>query len=281
MKLTEEIKRMRQIMSVINEEKGHVSISCPKCDHSWTIEDEDPDPYLCHTCGYDKLEGKYEPEKLAKWKKESGLEENDDEEVEDDDNDFFGIREDLADLKKELVAAGVNDNTRLHLTHDSELKRVNTPSEFRNIDDDSERLKKVLKKYPIDTWKKFTFKTIKQLYLNDIDIDINDTQAQQQAQQPQGVKDVKNYTAVTDPGELGDLISDFNAFKEGSNYDFKLMDGGIVKTNLVTNSGGSLLFDILENGLVGVLEMLLCLVKVEVSSVILHYYPISNKHQYY
>jgi len=37
----------------------------------------------------------------------------------------------------------------------------------------------------------------------------------------------------------------------------------------------------LENGLVGVLEMLLCLVKVEVSSVILHYYPISNKHQYY
>lgn len=127
MGLIEEIKRMRQIISVINEEKGHVSISCPKCDHSWTIEDKDPDPYLCHTCGYDKLEGKYELAKLAKWKKESGLEENDDEEIEDDDNDFFGIREDLADLKKELVDAGVNDNTRLHLTHDSELKRVNTP----------------------------------------------------------------------------------------------------------------------------------------------------------
>ena len=129
MGLIEEIKRMRQIMSVINEEKGHVSVSCPKCDHSWTIEDDDPDPYLCHTCGYDKLEGKYELAKLAKWKKESGLKEYDDndEEIEDDDNDFFGIREDLADLKKELVDAGVNDNTRLHLTHDSELKRVNTP----------------------------------------------------------------------------------------------------------------------------------------------------------
>ena len=136
-------------------------------------------------------------------------------------NDFFF--KDLSDI----------DNNSM------ELKRVNTPAEFRNIDDDSERLKKVLNKYPIDTWKKFTFKTIKQLYLNDINIDINDTQSQQQAQQPQGVKDVKNYTAVTDPGELGDLISDFNAFKEGSDYNFHLIDGGEIKTNLFDNKGGS------------------------------------------
>ena len=84
MGLNEEIKRMRQIMSVINEEKSHVSISCPKCGHGWTIDNDDPDPYLCHICGYDKLEGKYELGKLAKWKKESGLKENDDE---DDFND--------------------------------------------------------------------------------------------------------------------------------------------------------------------------------------------------
>ena len=143
-------------------------------------------------------------------------------------NDFFF--KDLSDI----------DNNSM------ELKRVNTPAEFRNIDDDSERLKKVLKKYPVDTWKKFTFKTIKQLYLNDIDIDINDTQAQQQAQQPQGAKDVKNYTAVTDPGELGDLLSDFNAFKEGSDYNFHLIDGGEIKTNLFDNKGGSLNFKVLS-----------------------------------
>lgn len=125
MGLIEEIKRMRQIMSVISEGKSGVSISCPKCDHGWTIDDEDPDPYLCHICGYDKLEGKYELAKLAKWKKESGLAENDEEE---EDNGYFtGVRDDLADLKKELISAGVNNNTRLHLTHDSELKRVNSP----------------------------------------------------------------------------------------------------------------------------------------------------------
>lgn len=129
MNLIEEIKRMRQIMSVINEEKTNISISCPKCDHGWTIDSEDKDPYLCHTCGYDKLERKYEPEKLAKWKKENNVNENEDEDNEDDQyNDYtFDIRTDLAELKQELIDAGVNDSTRLHLTHDSELKKINTP----------------------------------------------------------------------------------------------------------------------------------------------------------
>jgi hypothetical protein len=129
MKLTEEIKRMRQIMSVINEEKTNISISCPKCNHGWTIDDKDEDPYLCHNCGYDKLERKYEPEKLAKWKKENNVNENEDEDNEDDqyDDHTFDIRADLAELKQELIDAGVNNNTRLHLTHDSELKKIKTP----------------------------------------------------------------------------------------------------------------------------------------------------------
>ena len=39
MNINEEIRRMKQIMSVINEEKSNISIACPKCDHSWAIED--------------------------------------------------------------------------------------------------------------------------------------------------------------------------------------------------------------------------------------------------
>jgi hypothetical protein len=137
MKLTEEIKRMRQIMSVINEEKTNISISCPKCNHGWTIDDNDEDPYLCHNCGYNKLEGKYELDKLAKWKKENDVNENEDEDRivndysgYDYDDPAFDIRTDLIDLKKELMNAGVNDNTRLHLTHDSELRKVNIPQEL-------------------------------------------------------------------------------------------------------------------------------------------------------
>lgn len=118
MKLIQEVHRIRQIMSVINEEKNGVSITCPKCEHSWTIEPEDKDPYLCHICGYDKLEGKYELGKLDKWKKESGLKEQDDEE----DNYYPSKRDDLVSLKNDLKSMGVNDESRLHITHDDELK---------------------------------------------------------------------------------------------------------------------------------------------------------------
>jgi hypothetical protein len=115
MKLTEEIKRMRQIISVINEEKTNISISCPKCDHSWTIDDKDEDPYLCHVCGYDKLEGKYEPDKLAKWKKESGLKEN-------DDDSYGDKRDDLVSVKSKLKSIGVNNESRIHVTHTENLE---------------------------------------------------------------------------------------------------------------------------------------------------------------
>jgi ribosomal protein S27AE len=121
MGLIEEIKRMRQIMSVISEGKSGVSISCPKCDHGWTIEDDDEDPYLCHKCGYDKLERKYEPDKLAKWKKESGLKEN------DEDDSYGDRRDDLVSVKVRLKSMGVNDGSRIHITHSENLepKQVN------------------------------------------------------------------------------------------------------------------------------------------------------------
>ena len=121
MGLIEEIKRMRQIISVINEEKTNISISCPKCDHGWTIDSEDKDPYLCHKCGYDKLERKYEPDKLAKWKKESGLKEN------DEDDSYGDRRDDLVSVKVRLKSMGVNDGSRIHITHSENLepKQVN------------------------------------------------------------------------------------------------------------------------------------------------------------
>jgi hypothetical protein len=111
----------------MNEGKSSISISCPKCQHGWTIEDTDPDPYLCHICGYNKLEGKYELDKLSKWKKESGIqeEENDEDDYNPEDDYLFDTRGDLIELKKELMNAGVNDNTRLHLTHEGDLEKKN------------------------------------------------------------------------------------------------------------------------------------------------------------
>lgn len=128
MKLTEEIKRIRMIMSVINENNGGEKTLCPKCNHSWTIGKSDPDPYLCHICGYDQLSGEYEFDKLSKWQKDNNINENEDEDEDEDYGEYYGSnREDLAQLKKDLINLGVNKNTRLHLTHDNDLKKVDTP----------------------------------------------------------------------------------------------------------------------------------------------------------
>jgi hypothetical protein len=37
---------------------------CKKCDHSWKIEKDDNDPYLCHMCGYDSKNKEYDYDKL-------------------------------------------------------------------------------------------------------------------------------------------------------------------------------------------------------------------------
>ena len=41
--------------------------TCEKCDHSWKIEKEDKHPYLCHTCGYDSEEKKFNPKELERF----------------------------------------------------------------------------------------------------------------------------------------------------------------------------------------------------------------------
>lgn len=131
MAILDEIKRMKQIMSVINEEKSNISIACPKCDHSWTIENDDEDPYLCHDCGYDKLSKEYEFDKLSKWEKKNNINENDEDDYNPEDDYSFDTREDLVELKKELIDSGVTDSTRLHLTLDNDLKKTDTKQRDR------------------------------------------------------------------------------------------------------------------------------------------------------
>lgn len=133
-------------------------------------------------------------------------------------NDFFFM--DLGALNKDLLT----------------LKRVNTPSDLRDEKDDLKRLKKVKDKYPVNTWKNLTFKTINQMYISNQEIDIDKTNI---------------YTQVTDAGEINDLLSDFNSFKEGSKYNFYLIDGGSIWTELITNQGGSLMFEVIPEGLMG------------------------------
>jgi hypothetical protein len=47
---------------LLTEEK----IKC-KCGHSWGKEDDDKHPYLCHDCGWDQKENKYNKKELKKF----------------------------------------------------------------------------------------------------------------------------------------------------------------------------------------------------------------------
>jgi hypothetical protein len=44
-------------------------IVCEKCEHSWKKEEGDKHPYLCHDCGWDQKEKRYDDKELFNfWK---------------------------------------------------------------------------------------------------------------------------------------------------------------------------------------------------------------------
>jgi ribosomal protein L37AE/L43A len=52
-------------VSMIKMEKK--TINCKSCDHSWTIDKSDTDPYFCHMCGFDNEKNEYNIPKLSNW----------------------------------------------------------------------------------------------------------------------------------------------------------------------------------------------------------------------
>ena len=64
---------------IITEEQAKLliegEIKCPKCDHSWVKKSKDKHPNLCHSCGWDSKENKYNKVELNKfWKKKKMIE---------------------------------------------------------------------------------------------------------------------------------------------------------------------------------------------------------------
>ena len=43
-------------------------VICKNCRWNWEIEDKDENPYLCHKCGFDSNQNKFDYEELKKWK---------------------------------------------------------------------------------------------------------------------------------------------------------------------------------------------------------------------
>jgi hypothetical protein len=51
------------------------TIKCEKCEHEWVFENNDKHPDLCHTCGWDNKEKKYDDKELFNFWKNKTLDE--------------------------------------------------------------------------------------------------------------------------------------------------------------------------------------------------------------
>ena len=51
------------------------AVQCEKCNHSWEIESEDDEKYLCHSCGWDSQQEEYDYAAFDSWQEKMGLNE--------------------------------------------------------------------------------------------------------------------------------------------------------------------------------------------------------------
>jgi len=57
-------------------ELAGTAVRCEKCNHSWEIELEDTEKYLCHSCGWDSQQQEYDFDKFDSWREKMGLNES-------------------------------------------------------------------------------------------------------------------------------------------------------------------------------------------------------------
>ena len=54
-------------------ELAGTAVRCEKCNHSWDIEEDDDEKYLCHSCGWDSQQQEYDYDAFESWAEKSGL----------------------------------------------------------------------------------------------------------------------------------------------------------------------------------------------------------------
>jgi hypothetical protein len=64
-------------------ELAGTAVRCEKCNHSWDIEEDDNEKYLCHSCGWDSQQQEYDYDAFDSWAEKSGLFESIEEEIDE------------------------------------------------------------------------------------------------------------------------------------------------------------------------------------------------------
>jgi len=114
----------------------------------------------------------------------------------------------------------------------------NLPDNLKDEKDDSKKLSAILKSFPIDKWKKSSFKNLDKILMGGEAIDIVKPEAEDEK--------FKNYIPVKD---LTPIYDELKSLKPGTTYKFTLSNGGEIDLNLIDNKENSLFFE--YNNLIG------------------------------
>jgi Zn finger protein HypA/HybF involved in hydrogenase expression len=63
----------RMVKEGFISELAGTAVKCEKCNHSWDIESEDTEKYLCHSCGWDSQKQEYDFDAFDSWREKMGL----------------------------------------------------------------------------------------------------------------------------------------------------------------------------------------------------------------
>lgn len=108
----------------------------------------------------------------------------------------------------------------------------NLPDNLKGETDDSVKLKELLKLFPVNTWRKSTFKNISKIDMGGDSVDIEKPDAEDEK--------FKDYSKVKD---INPFLDELRSLKPGNIYKLVLSNGGTISLNLIDNKNNSLFFE--------------------------------------
>lgn len=140
--------------------------------------------------------------------------------------------------KNNYFFISVSDLSKDTLTFKTINVLKNLPDNLKNETNDSVKLKELLKLFPINVWKKSTFKNISKLNMGGDDIELEKPDAEDEK--------FKDYVKVND---INPFLDELRGLKPGNTYQLALSNGGTINLNLIDNKDNSLFFE--YDGLTG------------------------------
>ncbi len=148
------------------------------------------------------------------------------------DNGQVYLKGETGVYKNNYFFITITDLTDNNLTYKTINIPKNLPDELKGENDDTKILTNILKKFPITTWKKSTFKNIDKIQLGGENIDLVKPDAEDEK--------FKNFINVKD---LNPFFEELNTLKPGTTYKFTLSNGGEIELDLLDNQNNSLFFE--------------------------------------